>query len=125
MFERNGHTLGPWYMTYPPYFGQYHVYSNNSVNGNPCIDGRQAICSIPYEGKKGAVAYHEMFKANAKLIISAPELYDIAVELVSLTDTIGERCRDSQEVNELIRKTTDLLNKFQNEDAWRSRNERE
>lgn len=67
------HTLGPWHAG-KPMFGYYQIYSDHTVNGQPCKSGRQAICTAPYEGKKGAVAYHAMFAANARLIAAAPEL---------------------------------------------------
>ena len=69
----NEFTPGPWYMG-KPVFGQYHIYSDYTVDKKSCVAGKQAICTAPYEGKKGTIAYHEMFKANAALIAAAPEL---------------------------------------------------
>ena len=57
------HTNGPWDLQ-KPMFGEQHIYvhSENSVDGK-AGSGRQHICVLPYEGKKGGAAYHEMFNA--------------------------------------------------------------
>lgn len=72
-----GHTKGPWQLS-KPYFGEQHIYaySDYSVGGKSDGSGRQHICVIPYEGKKGAIAYHEMFNANARLISAAPDMLE-------------------------------------------------
>jgi hypothetical protein len=78
------HTPGPWEIAKPA-FGEQHIYvsSGNSVRGKlPAHSGRQHICVVPYEGKRGAIAYHEMFNANARLIAAAPELLE-ALKLIA------------------------------------------
>ena len=70
------HTQGPWF-TGKAHFGRYSIYSEHSVGGQLCGQGRQSICIAHYEGKGGSKAYHDMFKANAHLIAAAPELLDV------------------------------------------------
>lgn len=75
-----GYTPGPWF-TGEPHFGRYSIYSEHSAGGVRCRQGRQSICIAHYEGKGGSKTYHDMFKANARLIAAAPELLE-ALELV-------------------------------------------
>lgn len=72
----SGYTKGPWHCADKPVFGWWHVYSHNSVSGNPCISGRQAIATVPASDKKSTPAYAEMFEANARLIAAAPDLLE-------------------------------------------------
>ena len=74
------HTKGPWHAG-TPRFGLFHIYSNNTVGGESCKSGRQAICTAPHEGKKGSAAYHEMFTANAYLIAAAPDMLAVLLDL--------------------------------------------
>ena len=76
------HTPGPWF-TGEPHFGRYGIYSEHTVGGGRCKQGRQSICIAHYEGKGGAKAYHDMFKANARLIAAAPELLEALQEMVA------------------------------------------
>ena len=69
------HTKGPWHAG-TPRFGLFHIYSNNTIGGEVCNSGKQAICNAPHEGEKGSAAYHEMFVANAHLIAAAPDLLE-------------------------------------------------
>lgn len=75
------HTKGPWELQ-KPMFGEQHIYVNseNSVDGKG--SGRQHICVLPYEGKGGGTAYHEMFNANARLIASAPDLLEALAGMI-------------------------------------------
>ena len=68
------HTPGPW--SVEARFGWYHISSEHSIGGELCKSGRQAICAMTHEGKRGSTAYREMFAANARLIAAAPELLD-------------------------------------------------
>lgn len=68
------HTKGPWHCGDKPIFGWWHIYSNNTVDGNPCISGRQAIATIPAASKKNDPECAAMFAANARLATAAPEL---------------------------------------------------
>lgn len=84
------HTKGPWELQKPT-FGEQHIYvhSENSVDGKGG-SGRQHICVLPYEGKKGGLAYHEMFNANAKLIAAAPDLFAVLQELAESAEYWSE-----------------------------------
>lgn len=68
------HTKGPWYGADKPVFGWWTIYSSHSIGGTECINGRQAIATIPAASKKNDSEYAEMFAANARLIAAAPEL---------------------------------------------------
>lgn len=83
------HTPGPWELQ-KPLFGEQHIYvhSENSINGK-VLSGRQHICVVPYEGKRGSAAYHEMFNANARLIAAAPVLLEALKQAVAWIE--GER----------------------------------
>jgi len=80
------HTPGPWELS-KPHFGERHIYvsSWHSVDGKKCTSGKQHICVLPYEGKRGAIVYHEMFNANASLIAAAPDLLDALEAMLSYT----------------------------------------
>jgi hypothetical protein len=79
------HTKGTWRLSAPA-FGLIHVSSDHTVGGAPCKSGRQAICSLPYAGKKATPAYHQMFAANALLIVAAPEMLDVLIALAGPDD---------------------------------------
>ena len=77
------HTPGPWELS-KPNFGERHIYVSSwrSVDGKKCTSGKQHICVLPYEGKRGAIVYHEMFNANASLIAAAPDLLEALEDLL-------------------------------------------
>lgn len=99
------HTKGPWQVGKPA-FGQLHVYSNFTVGDMQCNSGRQAICSVPYEGKKGSFAYHEMFAANARLITAAPELLTALQETVQVLQTFSPEGAAVERARAAISKAT-------------------
>lgn len=70
------HTKGPWYGADKPVFGWWTIYSNHSIGGTECLNGRQAIATIPAASKKNDPVYAEMFAANARLIAAAPDLLE-------------------------------------------------
>lgn len=76
------HTKGPWYGADKPVFGWWTIYSNHSIGGTECLNGRQAIATIPAASKKNDPVYAEMFAANARLIAAAPELLSALMNYV-------------------------------------------
>lgn len=101
------HTPGPWELQ-KPFFGEQHIYvhSENTFNGRKVLSGRQHICVVPYEGKKGAAAYHEMFNANARLIAAAPELLQALQETLAVLETFSPQGATVERAQAVIAKAT-------------------
>ncbi|MBB6580094.1 hypothetical protein HNP33_004225 [Comamonas odontotermitis] len=73
----NLHTPGPWTKAERLNGPWWHISSEHTVDGKRTIGGRQAIACVHGESKRGALAYAEMFEANARLIAASPELLSI------------------------------------------------
>ena len=74
------HTPGPWKKSERLNGPWWHISSGHSIDGQECGSGRQAIACVHGESKQGAKAYAEMFEANARLIVAAPDLLAFAQE---------------------------------------------
>lgn len=66
------HTPGPWEKSDRLNGPWWHISAQASGVGPG--QGRQAIAAVHGESKRGALAYPEMFEANARLIAAAPDL---------------------------------------------------
>ena len=76
----SAHTPGPWKKSERLNGPWWHISSGHSIDGKECGSGRQAIACVHGESKRGAKAYAEMFEANARLIVAAPDLLAFAQE---------------------------------------------
>lgn len=75
------HTPGPWTKSNRLEGPFWHIYSDHTVGGEKCKQGKQAVAAVYGEGKRGAKAYAEMFEANARLIATAPALLGALLKL--------------------------------------------
>lgn len=92
-----GPTKGPWFKAERLNGPWWHIWSEHSVSGEKCAQGRQAVACVHGEGRRGSKVYAEMFEANARLIAAADPA------------TIAALLRDRDRLREALRDLLDAL----------------
>jgi hypothetical protein len=65
-------TPGEWHRSERPSGPFWHIYADHTVDGKPCLSGKQSIGTMHAENKRtGSKAYAAMFEANASFVAAA------------------------------------------------------
>jgi hypothetical protein len=96
------YTKGPWFKSDRLNGPWWHIYAEHTIGSKKTKGGYQAVAAVHGESKKGALAYAEMFEANARLIAAAPDLLEA---LDGILFELGE-CRMTEKARAAIEKAT-------------------